>query len=257
VILISLNACTKSEFGELNSTEPGTTKQSVKSTYAKRSGYYVANYVSPDNVGEHHTNCIRFVFDYLKSVSDNQKILNDSIRNGIVVDLMQEYCKLNSLEYPTLPELDIPEDYIAYINSNGFSSEANNIIKKSFEVVDDYSTTDSMITALNDLKNSANNLTDTNERTAAVISINVLKSSIDVWIDKNYKSVLPNKNIIASRLTPNEKKVLRKDAVVTVYTTIFGGGTPLSFVVGMISGTGASIGVWMSQNGYDDSWWPF
>lgn len=51
--------------------------------------------------------------------------------------------------------------------------------------------------------------------------------------------------------------MLRKDAVVTVYTTIFGGGTPLSFVVGMISGTGASIGVWMSQNGYDDSWWPF
>ena len=115
-----------------------------------------------------------------------------------------------------------------------------------------------MFSELNQNLQTANTFSNEYEKNISIITINVLKSSLDVWIKQAYNSFLPdNITLVAYRIKPNDVKVLRKDAVITVATTITGGLNPLSFCVGMIAGTGASIGTWMGQHGYDDSWWPF
>lgn len=255
-MMFSFFACKKE-----NTSTMADTKEEKSLTVASRqsnNSYFVADYVNQNNVGEHHTSCVRYVLDNLKKISENSSEINEQVINGKVVELMNEYCEINGLPQYSFPTVTIPDTYQAMLEQSNFSSEMNLLLTNSFEVFNTYSTTDSMFSALKENLEMANSLATEDERISSTIAINVLISSLDVWIEHNYNSYLPdNFGLIVGRLSSNDVKVLRKDAIATLVTTATGGFNPLSFCIGMITGTGASIGTWMGQHGYDDSWWPF
>lgn len=254
-LVLSIVSCKKE-----SNTIQETNENQPTSVVARESNnpYFVADYVDQQNVGQHHTSCVRYVLDNLKKISEQSSVINESIINGKIIELMNEYCEINGLPHYSFPTVAIPDTYQEMLEKNNFSSEMSALLTNSFEVFDNYSTVDSMFTALNENLEIANTLVNEDERVASTIAINVLISSLDVWIKQEYNSYLPdNFGLMAGRLSSNDKKVLRKDAIATLVTTATGGFNPLSFCVGMITGTGASIGTWMGQHGYDDSWWPF
>jgi hypothetical protein len=249
-----LSSCQKKDI-RLAEDNPKTQTSALQRNSS--SNYFVADFVSPDNVGLHHTSCVKYVLDNLSKISSNPSEINEQILNGKVNDLINEYCEINGLTFSGYPNITMPETYTDLIAQNTFSRAMNELLTSSFEVFDNYQTSDEMFSALDANLTTANTLENDDEKAITKLAINVLKSSLDVWIVNNYNSKLPDNFNLQGRLSTNDVKVLRKDAIATVTGTLLGGCNPLSFCTGMITGTGASIATWMGQHGYDDSWWPF
>lgn len=260
IFMLLFSACKK----DSNDILPIINKNELSTTLQKSSdsSYFVANYVDVNNIGLHHTHCVRYILDNLKEESNNNpQVINNYLINGEVKQLMQEYCSINGLTMPsTFPDINDTLDYEEVLDDGNFSDEMVVLLTNSFEVYDSYSSTDSMFASLNENLIEADNLTNIDERKLSKITINVLKSSLNVWIVQNYINFLPkhqNLNQIEIRLSDDDAKVLGADAVGTLVGAVFGGFTPLSICTAMIEGTGASIGEYMDQQGYDTWWWPF
>ena len=83
----------------------------------KENDYYVANFVSPENVGLHHTSCVRYVMDNLKKRNETPSEINNFLINGQVLQLFDEYRELNGLPTISLPNYSAPETYQDFFRS--------------------------------------------------------------------------------------------------------------------------------------------